>query len=212
MDIGIVCHPDGCQIVSLTDMHRAPPCEFEQRQEVRNHFGRAIDVVDERLEVGFNSLMYAGLKVGHRQIDRRQVEVEVVQVRFGARRESPHRNGCKLLRVDSEPNIGYLRNNVGIESGQSRDVPGTRLHSVCQYGRNVLEREARQQPGQQPIAFLCKRKLLVEVNGSAARQKMARFELQKSRRNQQELARDLHVQLAHRVDVCDVLSHDVDKA
>src|SRR5690606_28335055 len=82
------------------------------------------------------------------------------------------------------------------------------LRKVRQHARNVLERLALEQAGEQQVALLPQGQLLVEVDVVAPRQEAPGLELDQGRGDQQELGRDLEIEVFHQTQLGQVGIHD----
>ena len=71
----------------------------------------------------------------------------------------------------------------------------------AEHAGDVLERLALEQPGEQQVALLPQRQLVVEVDVVAARQQPAGLQLDERRRDQQELGGDVEVERLQPLDL-----------
>ena len=110
------------------------------------------------------------------------------------------------------PELGGLGDDLGIEAGHPRHVTEAGVDSVAHDGGNVLERQASQQARKQAVTLFGQGQLLIQIDRVIVGQQVPGFQLDQRGRNEQELTRDVDVELTHHIEVAEVLSDDLNEA
>ncbi len=88
-----------------------------------------------------------------------------------------------------------------LRPGRARDRAARRLEAVVHDAGRVLEGLAFEQAGEQEVALLEAHQLLVEIDVLPPRQEPARLQLDERRRDQEELGRDVEIDMLHPLDL-----------
>ena len=112
----------------------------------------------------------------------------------GRRREGPHGGVAQALEAGALEQVGDQRREALVGTDLAGEAAVGVVGQAAEHRGDVLERLALEQPGEQQVALLPQRQLLVEVDVGAARQQAPGLELDERGGDQQELGRDVEVE------------------
>ena len=95
---------------------------------------------------------------------------------------------------DAREQVGREADEALLETGGARVRPSGLGGEAVEDRGDVLERLALEQAGEQQVALLPERELLVEIDVVATREQAACLQLDERRGDQQELGRDVEVE------------------
>ena len=130
--------------------------------------------------------------VGDADPDRR--DVEQVDARLGLGVSARIAASRIFSGVEPGHRIGRQPGEALVGSDGAREAPPGLVGECPEQPRDVLERLALEQPGEQEVALLPQGELVVEVERCRARQQPAGLELDERGGDQQELGGDVEVE------------------
>jgi hypothetical protein len=127
--------------------------------------------------------------------------VEHVDGRLRPRREGSDGGVAETLEAGALEQVGHQRREALIRADLTGEAAVGIVGQAAEDRGDVLECLALEQPGEQQVALFPQRQLLVEVDVGPAGQQAPGLELDERGRDQQELGRDVEVEVVQPLDL-----------